>query len=106
MSVPTRRRVRRRLRGASDSAGGLADAVLVAELEFDGGPLDGRCMTGLAWLGELHVCGGARDGAPRLVCGPPPRHRLGTYRLARRYDCPRRVERVHVYRWSPGGRAG
>ena len=26
---------------------------------------------------------------------------LDTYRLTRRYDCPRRVERVYVYRWSP-----
>jgi hypothetical protein len=75
--------------------------VLVAELEFEGGPLDGRCMTGPTWLGDLHVLGGGTNGAPRLGCGPPPRDALGTYRLARRYDCARRVERVHVYRWSP-----
>ena len=106
MYVPTRRLARRRLRGAPVSPRGRDDAVLVAELEFDGGPLDGRRMTGLASLGDLHAVGGAWDGAPRLVCGPPPRHRLGTYRLERRYDCPRRVERVHVYRWSPAGRAG
>jgi hypothetical protein len=77
------------------------EGILVVDHEFEGGPLDGRRMTGLASRDDLHVvrCAGARR--PRLVARAEPAERIGIYRFVRAYDCGRTVERVHAYRWHP-----
>src|SRR5438270_12290354 len=76
------------------------DGILVVEHEFQGGPFDGRRMTGLACTDDMHVVGSETDASPRLVARMATA-RIGTYRFERVYDCTRTVERVHVYRWHP-----
>ena len=75
------------------------DAFLVVEHEFEGGPYDGRRLTGLACTDDLHVVPPDDASSTRLVDGAAPTSCIGTYRYLRAYDCVRTLERVHVYRW-------
>jgi hypothetical protein len=77
------------------------DGILVVEHEFEGGPFHGRRMTGLASAVDMHVVLTDPGSRPRLVARAMQRARIGSYRFERMYDCPRRVERVHVHRWCP-----
>lgn len=79
----------------------LGDRFMVVEHEFEGGPYDGRRMTGLACTDDLCVVSSDDASSARLVDGAAPTSRIGTYRYLRAYDCTRTVERVHVYRWHP-----
>jgi hypothetical protein len=75
------------------------DAFLVVEHEFEGGPYDGRRMTGLACTDDLHVVSADDASSTRLVGGAAQPSCLGTYRYVRAYDCLRTLERVHAYQW-------
>ena len=75
------------------------NAFLVVDHEFEGGPYDGRRMTGLACTDDLHVVPADDARTTRLVDGAAPTSCIGTYRYLRAYDCLRTLERVHVYRW-------
>jgi hypothetical protein len=77
------------------------DGILVVEHEFEGGPFHGRRMTGLASTVDIHVVLTEPGSRPRLVARAMQRAPIGSYRFERMYDCSRRVERVHVYRWCP-----
>jgi hypothetical protein len=77
------------------------DGVLVVEHEFDGGPFNGRRMTGFASTFDLQVVYSARGKRPRLVARAMRQALVGIYRFTRAYDCTRTCERVHVYRWCP-----
>src|SRR3954471_24578981 len=77
------------------------DGILIVEHEFQGGPLDGRRMTGLACTDDMHLVCSDADSGPHLVARAASTARLGTYRFERAYDCSRTVERAHAYRWHP-----
>jgi hypothetical protein len=77
------------------------DGVLVVEHEFEGGPFNGRRMTGFASIFDMQVVYSDRGRRPRLVAPAVRQAPVGTYRFSRVYDCTRTLERVHVYRWCP-----
>jgi hypothetical protein len=77
------------------------DGILVVEHEFEGGPFNGRRMTGLASTFDMPVVLSASGSRPLLVARAVQLARIGIYRFERMYDCARSVERVHVYRWCP-----
>ena len=92
-------RNRRRARRGTIRRHPPGEAFLVVEHEFEGGPFDGRRMTGLAYTDDLHVVplGRRHDHAPRRRAAGTARARHLS--LPRAYDCLRTLERVHVYRW-------
>ncbi|MBW8771421.1 MAG: hypothetical protein JF589_16830, partial [Gemmatimonadetes bacterium] len=74
------------------------DGIVVVEHEFEGGPLAGRRMTGLASTFDLRVERSKSGRRVRLVASES-RRCIGAYRFERKYDCARSSERVHAYRW-------
>ena len=77
------------------------DGILVVEHEFEGGPFNGRRMTGFASTIDMRVVYSDRGTRPKLVARAVRQALVGTYRFTRAYDCTRTCERVHVYRWCP-----
>jgi hypothetical protein len=82
------------------------DGILVVEHEFDGGPFNGRRMTGFASIFDMQVVYSDRGKRPKLVARAVRQPLIGTYRFTRAYDCTRTYERVHVYRWCPRDAGG
>ena len=77
------------------------DGILVVEHEFEGGPFNGRRMTGFASIFDLQVVLSDRGKRPKLAARAERQSHMGTYRFTRRYDCAHSNERVHVYQWCP-----
>ena len=72
--------------------------MTIVELEFEGGPLDGRRIAAVASTADMAVILD-QTGRPRIAWGTPAGDTLGVYRFAHQYDCARTCEYVYVFRW-------
>jgi hypothetical protein len=72
--------------------------MTIVELEFEGGPMNGRRITAVGSRADLPVVMD-ETGHTRIAWGTPAGGIIGIYRFARQYDCARTFECVYVFRW-------